>query len=231
MHPTPPCLRIREYIGWLRIQVGVTHVSRQNISPTDSLPADISDADLMAAMAAGNSSAMSLLYDRYSRPVYSFAYRMVGDRDHAEDVMQEVFLRAWRRSARFSDTRGSLISWLLSITHNMAIDELRKRQRRPQKAESSEPDLMLEVLQDNEVPVEDQAVSTEYNRMVREILHEIPDNQREVLELGYFRGMTQREIAEYLNTPLGTIKTRMRLALRKLQDSDDIQALVHYDKH
>lgn len=185
----------------------------------------------MAALAAGDSAAMSLLYDRYNRPIFSFAYRMVGDRDHAEDVMQEVFLRAWRRASRFSDSRGSLISWLLSITHNMAIDELRKRQRRPLKAESSEPELLLGSLRDTGESVEERAVGAEYGRVVREVLTQIPAAQREALELGYFSGMTQKEISELLGVPLGTIKTRMRLALRKLQDSEDIQALVHYDKN
>lgn len=202
------------------------HVSRQNIAPTNVTEVEISDADLMAALAAGDADAMGLLYDRFSRPVYAFAFRMMGDRDHAEDVMQEVFLRAWRRSARFSDSRGSLISWLLSITHNMAIDELRKKQRRPQKAESTEPELLLTTLRDTGLSIEDLAIGTERGQIVRRVLAEIPENQRVVLELGYFQGMTQREIAEHLGAPLGTIKTRMRLALRKLQDSDDIQALV-----
>lgn len=209
----------------------MTRVSQANTTPTAPIPDDISDADLMGAVAAGNSAAMELLYDRYSRPVYSFAYRMLGDRDHAEDLMQEVFLRAWRRSSRFTDTRGSLISWLLSITHNMAIDEIRKRQRRPQKAESTEPDLLMGSLRDTEEPVEERVLSSENGQVIRAALAEIPDNQRIVLELGYFRGMTQREISDRLDVPLGTIKTRMRLALRKLQDSGDIQALVHHDKY
>lgn len=202
---------------------------KSRTSPTATIPPDIPDADLMRALAHGDSAAMALLYDRYNRPVYSFAYRMLGDRDQAEDLVQEVFLRAWRRAAGFSDARGSLISWLLSITHNMAIDELRKRQRRPQKASSTEPDLLMNALRDPDEPVEVQAVATEYRRVVLAALGEIPDNQRQVLELGYFGGMTQREIAEYLNTPLGTIKTRMRLGLRKLQDSGEIRALVHHD--
>lgn len=184
----------------------------------------------MNAMADGESSAMETLYDRYSRPVFSFAFRMLGDRDHAEDLTQEVFLRAWRRSSRFSDTRGSLISWLLSITHNMAIDEIRKKQRRPRKAESSEPELLMGTLRDTDEPVEERAVTSDIGRVVRHALSEIPDNQRIVLELGYFRGMTQREIAEELDTPLGTIKTRMRLALKRLQGSGDIQALVQHDE-
>lgn len=211
-------------------QVGIDRVSRKNTSPTTAIPDDVSDADLMQAMAAGNSAAMEKLYDRYSKPVFSFAFRMMSDRDHAEDLTQEVFLRAWRRSSRFSDTRGTLISWLLSITHNMAIDEIRKRQRRPQKAESQEPELLMGTLRDTDESVESQAVASASGLVIRDVLKEIPENQRIVLELGYFRGMTQREISERLDVPLGTVKTRMRLALRKLQDSGDIQALVRYDK-
>lgn len=205
-------------------------MSRKHTFPTAALPDDVSDADLMKALMAGNSAAMELLYDRYSRPVYSFAYRMVSDRDHAEDLTQEVFLRAWRRCNRFSDSRGTLISWLLSITHNMAIDEIRKLQRRPQKAESQEPELLMGTLRDTDDTVEAQAVATDSGLVIRGALAEIPDNQRVVLELGYFRGMTQREISERLDVPLGTVKTRMRLALRKLQDSGDIQALVQNDE-
>lgn len=206
-------------------------MSFESTSETTPIPPDISDADLMSSLAAGNPAAMELLYERYSRPVYSFAYRMLGDRDHAEDLLQEVLLRAWRRSNRFSDSRGSLISWLLSITHNMAIDELRKKQRRPQKADSQEPELLMGSLRDTDAPVEEQVLTAENGQVIREALAEIPDNQRIVLELGYFRGMTQREISEHLDVPLGTIKTRMRLALRKLQDSGIIQALVQHDEN
>ncbi len=194
-------------------------------NPNASLPADTPDADLMAHLAAGDPAAMDLLYDRYSRPVYSFAYRMLGDREHAEDLIQEVFLRAWRRGTRFSETRGSLISWLFSITHNMAIDELRKQQRRPKKAESAEPDALLASIQDSAEPVESQAVLADRQRIIRNALVDLPASQREVLEMAYFNGLTQREIAEHLDTPLGTIKTRMRLGLRKLQESVDLQAL------
>lgn len=194
-------------------------------TPNASLSVDISDADLMVQLAAGNPAAMDLLYDRYNRPVYSFAYRMLGDREYAEDLLQEVFLRAWRRGSRFSETRGSLISWLLSITHNMAIDELRKQQRRPRKADSSEPEMLLSSIQDSAEPVENQAVLVDHQRIVRTALEDLPESQRQVLEMAYFNGLTQREIAEQLDAPLGTIKTRMRLGLRKLQESVDIQAL------
>lgn len=207
----------------------MTHVSRESIHTTVHISDDVSDADLMQSLATGNPAAMELLYERYSRPVYSFALRMLADRDHAEDLMQEVFLRAWRRANRFSDSRGTLISWLLSITHNMAIDEIRKKQRRPQKAESLEPELLMGSLRDTDEPVESQALASANGDAIRAALNEIPENQRLVLELGYFRGMTQREISDKLDVPLGTVKTRMRLALKKLQDSGEIQALVHHD--
>jgi RNA polymerase sigma-70 factor (ECF subfamily) len=150
---------------------------------------------------------------------------MLGDQEHAEDLLQEVFLRAWRRGSRFTETRGSLISWLLSITHNMAIDELRKQQRRPRKADSPEPDMLLASIQDSAEPVESQAILADRQRIIRNALVDLPGPQRQVLELAYFNGLTQREIAEQLDTPLGTIKTRMRLGLRKLQESIDIQSL------
>lgn len=183
----------------------------------------------MRAVAADNSQAVELLYERHSKAVFSFAYRMLSDRDHAEELMQEVFLRAWRRSNRYAETRGTLISWLLSITHNMAIDEIRKTQRRPQKAQSKEPELLMSSLQSAEEPVEQQAIVTTNRDVIRSVLAEIPENQRVVLELGYFRGLTQREISEKLDVPLGTIKTRMRLAIKKLQESENIQALVQYE--
>lgn len=230
IHPDVCAQRLPKCIGRRRKRVGVAQVSQEFTSPTALIPDETSDADLMEALAAGNSAAMEVLYDRYSRPVYSFAYRMLADRDHAEDLMQEVFLRAWRRANRYSGTRGSLISWLLSITHNMAIDEIRKLQRRPQKADAHEPDLMMSALRDQDEPVEDQVLASSNGELIRAALTEIPDSQRLVLELGYFHGMTQREISEHLDVPLGTIKTRMRLALKKLQDSGDIQALVQHEK-
>lgn len=194
-----------------------------NFSEATTTP--ISDAEIMARMMVGDSTAMNELYDRYARPVFSFALRMMGDRELAEELLQEVFLRAWRQAARYSDSRGSLISWLLSITHNMAIDELRKIQRRPQRAGSADPTATLNAIRDEAEPVDELATRSATASVVRAELDRLPPAQREVLELGYFRGLTQREIAEVLNQPLGTIKTRMRLAIRKLQDSEDIQAL------
>jgi RNA polymerase sigma-70 factor (ECF subfamily) len=192
---------------------------------TDIPLADLPDSDLVDAMAAGDVHAMEVLYDRYNRPVFSFAYRMLGDREHAEDLLQEVFMRAWRHAKTFSERRGSYITWLLSITHNMAIDEIRRKDRRPRKAESADPVLMLTNVTDSNPTVEEQAILGDMREVVKHALAQLPTAQRTALELAYFQGFTQREIAEIQNEPLGTIKTRMRLAIRKLKDHLETQGL------
>jgi RNA polymerase sigma-70 factor, ECF subfamily len=194
--------------------------------PQDDLPlAELPDSDLVDAMAAGDVNAMEVLYDRYNRAVFSFAYRILGDRERAEDLLQEVFVRAWRNARKFSEGRGSYITWLLSITHNMAIDEIRRQNRRPRKAESADPVLMLTNVQDDTPTVEEQAVLGDLRSVVKNALAALPDAQRTALELAYFQGYTQREIAELQNEPLGTIKTRMRLAIRKLRERLESQGL------
>ncbi|HWV24794.1 MAG TPA: sigma-70 family RNA polymerase sigma factor [Thermomicrobiales bacterium] len=176
------------------------------------------DADLVRAMATGNTHAMAELYDRYSRPVFSFALRLLEDRHHAEELLQEVFFRAWRQGDKFSDRRGSFISWLLSITHNMAIDEIRKQNRRPKRVGSDDPVMLLNSLEDDAPAVEDQAVQATIHAQVRNAMDALPEPQRMAIELAYFQGMTQREIAEIQGEPLGTIKTRLRLGVRKLRE-------------
>lgn len=176
-------------------------------------------------MAAGDIEAMEVLYDRYNRAVFSFALKMLGNREQAEELLQEVFVRAWRQARRFSEGRGTYITWLLSITHNMAIDEIRRQNRRPRKAESSDPVLMLANVRDENPSVEDQALLGDLRDVVREAMAQLPDAQRSALEMAYFQGYTQREIAEAQNEPLGTIKTRMRLAMKKLRSLLDTQGL------
>jgi RNA polymerase sigma-70 factor (ECF subfamily) len=199
-------------------------VTRQH-RPDHTPLADLPDSDLVDAMATGDVHALEVLYDRYNRAVFSFALRMLGDREHAEEILQEVFLRAWRQAERFSEGRGTFMTWLLSITHNMAIDEIRRLNRRPRKAESSDPVLMLANVRDENPSVEEQALLGQTRVVVKEAMAHLPEAQRTAIELAYFRGMTQREIAEHLQEPLGTIKTRMRLALRKLREHMEAQGL------
>lgn len=169
-------------------------------------------------MAEGDVAALDELYSRYARPVYSFALRIVGDGLVAEEVLQEAFLRAWQQAGRFEFSRGSFPSWLLSITHNLAIDEVRRRQRRPQRAESVEIGDVLRLEVDESANVEEAAEASELRERIRAAMERLPEAQRRVIELAYFQGLTQREIAALLEEPLGTVKTRMRLAMQKLKE-------------
>ncbi len=185
--------------------------------PTADLTA-ASDADLIGRVSEGDTRALEILYDRYSRVVYSFALRIVGDPQLAEELLQEVFLRTWQQGAAFRAARGSFITWLLSITHNMAIDEVRKRRRRPQRADNEEPETVLAAMTDEGQDVEEEVWLSSLREMIATALQELPVAQREAIELAYFQGLTQREIAERLGEPLGTIKTRMRLGIQKLRE-------------
>jgi RNA polymerase sigma-70 factor (ECF subfamily) len=180
--------------------------------------ADLSDAELIELVANGEARALEVLYDRYSRVVYSFALRIVGDPQLAEEILQEVFFRVWQQGSGFQSNRGSLITWLLSITHNLAIDEVRKRNRRPQKADSEDPELVLGAMADEGTDIEQEVWLSGVRTAIVEALDRVPKEQRVVIELAYFRGLTQREIAETLGQPLGTVKTRMRLGLQKLRE-------------
>jgi RNA polymerase sigma-70 factor (ECF subfamily) len=178
----------------------------------------LEDPVLVSMVSGGDPAALEILYDRYSRVVFSFALRILGDRAAAEELLQEVFFRTWKQAHHFSEVRGSFVTWLLSITHNMAIDEIRKQKRRPQRADSSDPVLLLTNVTDDQESVEDQAANSETRAQIISAIRTLPHAQQVVIELAYFRGLTQREIAAELEQPLGTIKTRMRLGIRKLRD-------------
>jgi len=188
-------------------------------SPLDLIAA--ADADLIGWAARGEARALEVLYDRYSGVVFSFALRIVSERQLAEEILQEAFFRAWQQGGSFSAGRGSFITWLLSITHNLAIDEIRRRRRRPQKADSEEPEQILDSVADTGAgaDVEGEVWLGALRDTIGRALSQLPPAQREALEMAYFRGMTQREIAEALGEPLGTIKTRMRLGLQKLREA------------
>ena len=181
----------------------------------------LGDVDLIGQAAQGDAHALEVLYDRYSRVVFSFALRIVNDQLIAEELLQEVFFRAWQQGGSFRASKGTFLTWLLSITHNMAIDEVRKRKRRPQRSDSDDPDVVLEGMADLGPSVEDEVWSRTLRERIARALDTLPDAQREAIELAYFRGMTHREIAERLDEPLGTIKTRMRLGMQKLRDQLD----------
>lgn len=202
---------------WLVSPVGALTVTVTERADARSL-LTLEDPALVAMVSEGNAAALEVLYDRYSRAVFSFAMRILQDRAAAEELLQEVFFRTWKQAHLFSAMRGSFVTWLLSITHNMAIDEIRKQKRRPQRADSADPVLMLTNVVDEQASVEDQAIDGETRDRIRSGIGMLPPAQQTVIELAYFRGLSQREIAVELDQPLGTVKTRMRLGVRKLRD-------------
>jgi RNA polymerase sigma-70 factor (ECF subfamily) len=177
-----------------------------------------SDAQRIREMAAGNPSALAAVYDRHASVVYSLALRIVGEESEAEDVVQEVFAQAWRQAGRYDTSRGSVVAWLLIMTRTRGIDRLRARQSRPDRATVSD-DLLLEQMA---APAQDPAMhiaAAEDAVRVRRALGELPLLQRAAIELAFFEGMTQQEIADRLEQPLGTVKTRIRLGLIKLREA------------
>ncbi|WP_298817055.1 RNA polymerase sigma factor [Chloroflexus sp.] len=180
----------------------------------------LSDEALMELVAAGDSAALAQLYDRHSRVVYGLALRMLGTAEPAEEVVQETFWRIWKRAVTFQ-TGNSFLPWMFGIARNLCIDELRRRQVRPASASNGEE--ALANVPDQQQDVEQSTLEIERRRLITSALADLPADQREVIELAYFGGLSQREIADQLQSPLGTIKTRIRLGLQKLK-----QALLHY---
>ena len=159
-------------------------------------------------------AAFEVIYDRHAAAAFSLAYRMCGTRALAEDIVQEAFLSIWRSGARYDRGRGSVRTWILGITHHRAIDVLRRgtvQERFRASDEGIEERLEARELTDVEVARREEA------QEVRGALDDLPDDQRRAIELAYFGGFTQSEIAEMLGVPIGTVKGRMRLGLEKMR--------------
>ena len=175
------------------------------------------DDRLMAELGEGQIQALEQLYNRYSILVYSVGLRILHDQVLAEDVTQEVFLRLWRRPQSYDPARGRFLSWLMSITRNRAIDERRRITRR-QRVEDRNGDATEQVASVDRLDDPELAATIgDDRRAVRAAMAVLPAPQRRVIELAYFAGLTQTEIAELTATPLGTVKTRVRLAMNKLR--------------
>ena len=174
------------------------------------------DQAALARMAQGDGDAVAELYDRHARPIYSLALRILGDATEAEDVVQDVFSQAWRQAARYSASRGAVGAWLLTLARSRAIDRLRARRSRPAGATD---DRAVGQVVDAAPTVDAQVLSSEHVARVRAALDELPMLQRAAIELAYFEGLTHAEIAARLEQPLGTVKTRIRLAMLKLRDA------------
>ena len=175
------------------------------------------DEQLVRTMAEGNTNALDELWDRHARFLYSLAFRILRDPGWAEEVVQDVFVRLWSSPQKYDPTRGGLRPWLLTVTHHAAVDGLRGR-RGTASAREAGPEGLQFMAHKDEDP-SDSAWDSLRSDTVRDALLQLPTEQREVMEMVYFGGLTQRETAERTGQPLGTVKSRLRLGMQKLRGS------------
>lgn len=183
---------------------------------------DLDDVTLMSRLARSQEGALAVLYDRYGRLVYSVAYHAVGDAQTAEEITQDVFVRAWESARTYRADIARVSSWLVSITRYRAIDELRRRGVRPEKVRVDWPEDIdqetVKGLPDLDGP-ENMVETTLQRRDIRRAVAALPPEQRAVLALAFFKGMSHSQMAEVLGEPLGTVKSRVRLAMQRLRDT------------
>lgn len=173
-----------------------------------------SDGDLLARVHDGDPDSLEALYDRYSSYVHGLALRMLGAREEADEVTQDVFWLLWKRKIRYDAARGRFTTWLFAVTRNRCIDRLRSERRqpltRPLEVDSDPPD---------KTDLEKDAFLGEQRRVVLDALAELPNEQRDAVKLCFFKGMTHSEVATHLGEPLGTVKSRIRMGMAKLKQS------------
>ncbi len=183
----------------------------------DRLPSELTrlaDEDLLTLVERGDADAFEVIYERHSRVAFSLAFRLLGDRPSAEDLVQDAFLAVWRGAASYSSARGSVRNWLLSILHNRGVDRLRTLAAMNRRQEALE---QVELRRPDEPDAAALGIGQALAGTVREELSTLPGEQFEVLKLAYYGGFTHQEIAEMLELPLGTVKSRMRLGLDRLR--------------
>jgi RNA polymerase sigma-70 factor (ECF subfamily) len=172
----------------------------------------VTDSALIARCAQGDESALGGLYDRYAGVAYGLALRVVRDATLAEDVVQEAFLAVWRGASMFDASRAKVSTWLLSLVHHKAVDAVRREEARPKPAAEDAPE------RPDDADVARDVLRADDAATVRRALMQLSPAQREVLELAYFGGLTQSELADRLGEPLGTIKSRTHAALARLRE-------------
>ena len=174
------------------------------------------DESSLRRLASGDQASAGSLYDRHARPLYSLILRILGNETEAEDVLQDVFAQAFRHASRYDPRRGPVAAWLVTIARSRALDRLRARRTRIE-ARTGEMQ-MLDEVPDAQPDAASTMLDEERSRLVRQALGELPMLQRIAIELAYYEGLSHSEIAERLEQPLGTVKTRIRLGLLKLRD-------------
>jgi RNA polymerase sigma-70 factor, ECF subfamily len=195
---------------------------RRMSSPETALPPDersSEDARLVRRMAGGEQDAMAELYERFSRPLYSTALHILKDAAEAQDIVHDVFVTLWEKAAVFASERGTAFSWAVTLTRNRAIDRLRSRRRRAELLEQAAPADLGYFETITGASSDDPAARRDQAQAVRAAVAALPPEQQHALELAFFSGLTQQEIAARLREPLGTVKARIRRGLGKLRDT------------
>src|SRR5215207_3902214 len=206
----PDVNRTKRLLRTLRVTMGaVTFPARRPDEPAR-------DVEVMRRIHAGDRSAIDELYERFRRPAFALARRILGDDVLAEDVLQEVFLSVWRDPGAFDRGRGSVASWLLAVVHHKAVDSVRREESQRRRQAQAEDEMVLDAPTATR-HVEDDAWSRLVAEQVRTAMGVLPQPQREALTLAYYGGYTQREVAALTGTPLGTVKTRMLAGMRRLR--------------
>jgi RNA polymerase sigma factor (sigma-70 family) len=184
--------------------------------PARRLGDDPADADLVSRLRRGDRSAVDDLYDRFRRPAFALARRVLADDVLAEDVLQDAFLSVWRDPAAYDSSRGSFASWFLAMVHHKAVDAVRREESHRRRQARAEEEAVL-AAPTAIADVADDAWTRVVAEQVRTALGSLPDAQREALTLAYYGGYTQREVAALTRAPLGTVKTRMLAGMRRLK--------------
>lgn len=187
---------------------------------------ELSDEQLMRRIAQREEAAFEHLYDTYAASLMGLALKVIRDRAVAEEVVQETFWRVWTRAETYQEQRGTLVSWLFSITHRLAIDTWRQQKIRPQAVESEEEAEQVEFYADPEANVPEAAWLKMQRAQVQAAMSQLSLEQAQVIRLAYFYGLTRQEISQLLGHPLGTVHTRARLALQKLAKLLQLQGIV-----
>ena len=183
------------------------------------------DYDLVSEVARGRDSALAVLYDRYHRQCFSFGLRILGSESDAEEAVQETFVRVWRSANQYDRSKAGVSSWILSVTRNLCIDELRRRRRRAPQMPSMDDAFELAGSDRTDLEAEREILGSK----VREALQSLPSEQRSAIELVYFHGLSSQEVGKVLNVPPPTIRSRLRLGLLKLGGVLQAEGLMSID--
>jgi len=201
------------------VEPDVATPEKSMTSAVDLEPGAPSDVDLMLGIQSGDADALSQLYDRYNGIMRALILRIIHNETETDDLLQEVFMEIWNQAKNFSAEKGKPLGWMVTLTRRRAIDALRKKQayaraeERLQAQPEQQPLAWVQNATENDIEAGDTRV------LMAKVINSIPEAQQQVIELAFFQGMSQREIASHTNIPLGTVKTRLELGLKKIYDS------------